>query len=159
MSLSFLLAAAVAGAWQVDTLRDPLGQPVYVASVTPDASRPYVQLKYSCGGIVGVELQFNLGEVKYSGVFSTGEPPQEDVHFTFPEGKYDTLARRAPLTEGIGAFEIKGSEAAFVAGLLKDSERVTVARHNVSVTFPLSGARLAIDEVMDACPFKYPELR
>jgi hypothetical protein len=152
---SLIFAAALAGSWQVETVRDPLGQPVYVASVAPDASRSYVQLKYSCGGIVGVELQFNLGEAKYAGMYSTGEPPFEDVHFTFPEGKYDTVAKRAPITEGIGAFEIKGSEAAFVAGLLKDSEQVTVRRGAVAFTFPLSGARFAIDEVMSACPFKY----
>jgi hypothetical protein len=153
---TLIFAAAIVGGWQVGTARDPLGQPVYVASVTPDSSRPYVQLKFSCGGIVGVELQFNLGEVKYAGAFSTGEPAFENVQFAFPEGKYDTVARRAPITEGIGAFEIKGSEAAFLAGLLKDSEQVTVRRGKVAFTFPLSGARFAIDEVMSSCPFKYP---
>lgn len=158
MSLSLILAATIASGWQVETLRDPLGQPVYVASVAPDAARPYVQLKYSCGGIVGVELQFNLGETRYAaGAFSTSDPPAEDVLFTFPEGKYETIAKRAPITEGIGAYEIKGSEAAFVAGLFKDSDSVAVQRESVSVTFPLAGARFAIDEVISACPFKYPD--
>jgi hypothetical protein len=152
---TLIFAAAIASGWQVETARDPLGQPVYVASVTPDSSRPYVQLKYSCGGIVGVELQFNLGEMQ--GTISNAEPDWEDVRFTFPEGTYDSVAKRAAITEGIGAFEIKGSEAAFLAGLLKDSEQVNVRRGKVAFTFPLSGARFAIDEVMSACPFKYPD--
>lgn len=154
---ALIFAAALGGSWQFDTVRDPLGQPVYVASVTPDGAPPYVQLKYSCGGIVGVELQFNLGETKYAGMFSTAEPAWENVHFTFPEGQYDTVAKRAPITEGIGAFEIKGSEANFIAGLLKDSDSVSIKRGKASFLFPLSGARFAIDEVMSACPFQYPE--
>jgi hypothetical protein len=152
--ISLLLAGAVA--WQFQTEFDPLGQPVYVAAVTPDPARPYVGVKYSCGGIVGVELQFNLGDARYAAsAFSTGDPPIETVRFTFPEGKYDTTAKRAPITEGIGTYEVKGSEAAFLASLLKDSDKVTIGRGPVSFTFPLDGARFAIEEVVTACPFKY----
>jgi hypothetical protein len=150
-----LLLAGALG-WQFATERDPLGQPVYVAAVTPDPARPFVAMKYSCGGIVGVELQFNLGDVRYAGAaFSTGDPPFETVRFTFPEGQYDTTAKRAPITEGIGTYEVKGSEAAFLAGLLKDSETVTIQRGQISFTFPLNGARFAIEEVVSVCPFKY----
>lgn len=156
MMLVFLLASA--GGWHFETLRDPLGQPVYVASVAPDAARPFVHLKYSCGGIVGVELQFNLGEMQYAEPdFSRAAPAFENVRFAFPEGNYDTTAKRAPITDGIATYEIKGSEAAFVASLLKDSDNVVVSRKNVSFSFPLSGARFAIDEVLSACPFKYRE--
>ncbi|MBL9099183.1 MAG: hypothetical protein JNK07_19805 [Alphaproteobacteria bacterium] len=144
--------------WQFQTASDPLGQPVYVASIAPDAARPFVHLKYSCGGIVGVELQFNLGEMQYAGAaFSRAAPEFEDVRFTFAEGKYDTAAKRAPITDGIATYEIKGSEAAFVAGLFKDSESVSVSRGSADFTFPLAGARFAIDEVMSACPFKYTD--
>lgn len=152
--IDLLLAAALG--WQFATERDPLGQPVYVAAVTPDPARPFVGVRYSCGGIVGVELQFNLGELRYAGAaFSTGDPPFETVRFTFPEGKYDTTAKRSPITEGIGTYEVKGSEAAFLAGLLKDSETVTIQRGQISFTFPLDGARFAIEEVVSVCPFKY----
>jgi hypothetical protein len=147
------LIFATAGVWQFDTVRDPLGHPVYVASVSGSPS--YVQLKYSCGGIVGVELQFNLGEMP--GAITNDEPKFEQVRFAFVEGQYDTVARRAPITEGLGTFEIKGSEANFVAGLLKDSDEVTVSRNDAAITFPLAGARLAIDQVTEACPFKYTE--
>jgi hypothetical protein len=155
--IDVVLAAALA-TWQFQTRHDPLGQPVYVASVAPDAARPYVQLSYSCGGIVGVVLQFNLGELRYAGMqLSPKEPEWEDVRFAFPEGDYDTAAKRAPITDGIATYEIKGSEAAFVAGLLKNSDSVAISREKVSFTFPLTGARFAIDEVMSACPFKYNE--
>jgi hypothetical protein len=155
--IDVLLAAALAS-WQFQTVHDPLGQPVYVASIAPDAARPHVALSYSCGGIVGVVLQFNLGELRYAGAqLSPKEPAWEDVRFAFPEGNYDTAAKRAPITDGIATYEIKGSEAAFVAGLFKDSDSVKVSRGKVSFTFPLAGARFAIDEVMNACPFKYTE--
>jgi hypothetical protein len=150
-----LLAALSASGWQFDTVRDPLGQPVYVASIAPDAARPFVHLTYACGGIVGVELQFNLGEMP--AVVSNDEPEFEHVRFGFAEGNYDTVARRAPITEGLGTFEIKGSEAHFVASLLKDSDGVQVSRNGAAVAFTLLGARIAIDEVMSACPFKYPD--
>jgi hypothetical protein len=148
-----ILVLTAALVWQFQTASDPLGQPVYVASVAPDAARPFVHLKFSCGGIVGVELQFNLGEMP--GAISNEDPEFEDVRFTFLEGKYDTAAKRAPITDGIATYEIKGSEAAFVAGLFKDSEAVAVSRGEAAFTFPLAGARFAIDEVMGACPFKY----
>lgn len=150
-----LVAAFSAAAWQFATEHDPLGQPVYVARVAPDAARPFVSLKYVCGGVAGVTLQFNLGTMAKD--FSTKEPGFEDVRFEFPEGKYDSAARRAPLTDGIDTFEIKGSEAAFIAGLMSDSDAVTVSRGGASFTFPLSGARFAIGEVKSACPFKYQD--
>lgn len=150
-----ILFFAAALLWQFQTLSDPLGQPVYVASIAPDAARPFVHLKYSCGGIVGVELQFNLGEMPAA--ITNDEPQFEHVRFGFAEGNYDTVARRAPITEGLGTFEIKGSEANFVAGLLKDSDGVQVARNDASISFSLLGARVAIDEVMSACPFKYTD--
>jgi hypothetical protein len=156
MMHALFLAAALG--WQFETAHDPLGQPVYVASVTPDEARPFVSLKYSCGGIVGVVLQFNLGDVKYGSMqFSTKEPEFENVRFAFAEGNYDTTAKRSPITDGLATYEIKGSEAAFVAGLLKDSDSVTITRGTVSFSFPLTGARSAIDEVVSACPFKYPD--
>jgi hypothetical protein len=151
---SLLLAAALA--WQFQTERDPLGQSVYVAGIVPDETR---SLRYLCGGVTGVVLQFNLGETEHgAGAFSPDEPKPEEVRFSFLEGDYDTLAQRAPITDGLGTYEIKGSEAAFVAGLFKDSEAVTVKRGDVSFQFTLDGARAAIDEAMNACPFKYPDL-
>lgn len=150
-----LVAALSAASWQFQTTADPLGQPVYVAEVAPDAERPFVSLKYACGGVTGVVLQFNLGTMASD--FSTKEPGFEDVRFTFAEGKYDSAAQRAPLTDGIDTFEIKGSEAAFIAGLFADSDAVTVSHAGASFAFPLTGARFAIGEVKNACPFKYTE--
>lgn len=152
------LIVAAFGAWAFATERDPMGQPVYVASVAPDAERPAVGLRFLCGGVTGVVLQFNLGEVEYEGSqFSTDEPEFEDVKFAFLEGTYDSTAKRAPIVDGLATYEIKGSEAAFVVGLMKDSERVTVSRGEASYSFSLSGARGAIDEVILACPFKYQD--
>lgn len=147
----FLLALV----WQFATEHDPLGQPVYVAEVVPDQVR---SLRFMCGGVTGVVLQFNLGEVEYAGsAYSAGDPAFEDVRFAFIEGNYDTSAKRAPITDGVGTYEIKGSDAAFIAGLLKDSESVEIRRGEASFRFPLDGARGAIDEALNACPFKYPE--
>ena len=150
--LRVLLLALV---WQFATEHDPLGQPVYVAEIAPDQVR---SVRFLCGGVTGVVLQFNLGEVEYGGqAFSTGEPELENVRFAFVEGNYDTTARRAPITDGVGTFEIKGSDAAFIAGLMKDSESVEISRGEAAFRFPLDGARGAIDEALSACPFKYPE--
>ena len=156
MIRTLIFTAAIAGTWQFETERDPLGNPVYVAQVTPDSARPDIALKFSCGGVVGVVLQFNLGDIEYSGSqFSTDEPAPEGFRFQFPEGPYDTLAKRAPIADGLSTYEIKGSEAAFIAGLMQDSDSVSIKRESVSFTFPLSGAQAAIAEVTDACPFKY----
>jgi hypothetical protein len=154
----FALVVAAVGVWAFAAERDPMGQTVYVASIAPDPERPFVGLKYLCGGVTGVVFQFNLGEVEYEGSqFSTDEPTSEDVKFVFLEGTYDSTAKRAPIVDGLATYEIKGSEAAFVVGLMKDSESVTVSRGEASFQFSLSGARGAIDEVTLACPFKYPE--
>ena len=153
-----LIVLALSAAWHMETERDPLGQSVYVAAVEPDDTRPEVGLKFSCGGVVGVVLQFNLGETEHTpDQFSTSEPSSENVHFEFPEGKYDSTAKRAPITDGLGTYEIKGSEAAFIAGLMKDSDQVSISRGGATYTFPLGGAALAIGEVVDACPFKYQQ--
>ncbi len=140
--------------WQFATEHDPLGQPVYVAQVAPDRVR---SVRFMCGGVTGVVLQFNLGETEHErGAYSAAEPPTEAVRFAFAEGNYDTTARRAPITEGIGTYEITGSEAVFVAGLMKDSESVEIRRGEASAQFPLAGARGAIDEARSACPYQYP---
>lgn len=153
---TLIFAAAIAGGWHFETARDPLGQPVYVAEIVPDAERPHVALRFQCGGMTGVVLQFNLGEVQYAGSqFSPREPEWEDVRFEFEEGPYKTTAKRAPITDGIGTYEIKGSEAAFVADLLKTVGSVSIKRQLVAFTFPLDGAATAIGEVVSACPFKY----
>jgi len=155
---SLLLALSIGGLWQFGAERDPLGQEVFVASIAPEAERPHVALRFLCGGVTGVVLQFNLGEVETEGPqFSTEEPAFDDVRFSFVEGNYNTTAKRAPIADGLGTFEIKGSEAAFVAGLLRDSDSVAVVRGGVSFTFPLAGANVAIGEVFSACPFKYSE--
>ena len=150
--LSFLFAAL---AWQSAVDRDPLGSPVYVAEVKPDAVH---EIRFLCGGITGVVLQFNLGEMEHgASAFSREVPKPEAVRFAFLEGGYDTTAVRAPITDGLGTYEIKGSEAAFVAGLMKDSDAVTVRRGEVSFRFSLAGARDAIGAAMGACPFKYDQ--
>ena len=154
----FIAAAAFSSAWQFETESDPLGQKVYVASVAPEAERPHVALRFLCGGVTGVVLQFNLGDVETDGPqYSTDEPGEESVRFSFIEGNYDTNAKRAPITDGLGTFEIKGSEAAFIAGLLRESDRVSVQRGDVSFSFPLDGANGAIGEVLSTCPYKYVE--
>ncbi len=150
--LSFLLALS----WQVATLSDPLGRPVYVAEVAPDSAR---SLRFLCGGITGVVLQFNLGRITPSDdAFSLNDPTPENVRFTFAEGNYDTTAVRAPITEGIGTYEIKGEEAIFVLSLMRDSEQVEVQHAGGAAAFPLTGARAAIDETRANCPYKYPDL-
>jgi hypothetical protein len=162
-----LMFAALAGSWQFATEQDPMGVPVYVASIAPDEARPEVALRFSCGGVVGVVLQFNLGDIKYEWQqFSTDEPPEEDVRFSFVEGRYDSAAKRAPIADGLGTYEIKGSEAAFLVGLIKDSEvgpvegswGVEVSRGEAAFMFPLAGARGAIDQALEACPYKYPDV-
>jgi len=155
-----LLIAAALGAqgWHFDTQRDPIGQPVYTAEVRPDPARQHVSIKFSCGGIIGVVLQFNLGEIKYAdSQFSTRDPEWEDVRFTFAEGKYDTTAKRSPITDGLGTYEIKGSDAFFIARQLKAGGSVTVSRRRLAFEFPLDGAGFAIGEAMASCPFQYPE--
>mgnify|MGYP000128366427 CR=1 FL=1 len=73
MSLALLGATLMAASgWQFDTRTDPIGQTVYVAELRPSAEQTAAQLRFSCGGIIGVELQFNLGQASYdNGAFST----------------------------------------------------------------------------------------
>jgi hypothetical protein len=80
------------------------------------------------------------------------------VRFAFAEGNYETTAVRAPITDGIGTYEIKGEEAIFVLSLMRDSEQVEVQHGDATAAFPLSGARAAIDETRAQCPYKYPGL-
>ncbi len=126
-----------------------MGQPVYTAEIPG--------LTFSCGGMVGVVLQFNLGDVNYGDKrYSPAEPEWEDVRFIFAEGPYDTTAKRAPITDGIGTYEIKGSDAAFIAGLFQSGGSVTIKHDDALADFSLDGAGLAIGRVLEACPFKYP---
>src|SRR6185503_6800905 len=70
MGISIIDAVIVAalggsgGAWHYETTHDPLGQTVHVAEITPDEARPFVAMRLMCGGISGVSLQVNLGEMQ-----------------------------------------------------------------------------------------------
>ncbi len=157
---AFLVAAAAVAAtsWQFDVRTDPLGQNVYIAEATVSEELPQAKLRFSCGGIVGVELQFNLGQSSYSGKdLSIDEPAWEDVTFLFPEGPYPTTTKQAPLTDGVGTFEIKGNDAMFIARLFRSGGEVSIEHNTQSARFLLDGAAGPINEVIDACPFKYAD--
>ena len=157
MSLALLGLLAASG-WQFETRTDPIGQTVYVAELVAPADQAGTQLRFSCGGIIGVELQFNLGQTGYaSGAFSTDDPPWEDVKFTFAEGEYPTTAKRAPLTDGVGTYEIKGGDAMFIAKLIKAGGEVTISHDGHSARFMLEGAADPVTQVIEQCPFKYPD--
>lgn len=158
MSHILLAVALSASGWQFQTHTDPIGQSVYIAQTVPVAGEPRQVLRFSCGGIVGVELQFNLGQAPFeSKDFSTDDPQWEDVQFVFAEGAYPTTAKRAPLTDGIGTYEIKGGDAMFIAKLLKSGGEVTIDHAEESLRFALDGASDPISQVIDQCPFKYPD--
>jgi len=127
---------------------DPLGQTVHVAEIVPDPARPFVALRLFCGGIAGVSLQINLGQMQ-------APPNGGEMSFSVDNGPpYSTPASLAPITDGVGTFEIKGSEAGNIAHLLMHGEAVTVRQGASSMTFALRGAAAAIGEVTASCPFK-----
>ena len=147
-----LMIVALAGgggaAWRYTSAHDPLGQTVHIAEIVPDAARPYVALRLFCGGIAGVSLQVNLGQMQVAA--NGGE-----LVFSVDNGAaYTTPATLAPITDGVGTFEIKGSEAGSVAQLLLHGAAVSVREGEASVTFVLSGAAAAIGEVIARCPYK-----
>jgi len=144
--------AASGGAWHYETQADPLGQTVHVAEIAPDEARPFVALRLMCGGIQGVVLQVNLGQMQFA---SMTAPPASGLSFNVGSAPaYSTAAAVAPITDGVGTYEIKGSEAGNVAHLMMQGESVTVHQGSASFTFPLSGASTAIGEVIANCPFK-----
>ncbi|MEQ1756592.1 MAG: hypothetical protein ABL973_20925 [Micropepsaceae bacterium] len=157
MGFALLIAAALAATgWQFQTQADPLGHPIYVAASLPDPEKPQAFLRFSCGGIIGVELQYNLGKPAFEGSdFSTGEPQWEDVSFTFPEGPYPTTSKRAPITDGVGTFEIKGGDAMFIVKLFRSGGSVTIKQGPQESAFSLEAAAGPINAVIDQCPFKY----
>ena len=159
MSLALLTTAALAASgWYFQSAADPLGHAIYVAEMARYADLPQAQLKFSCGGIIGVELQFNLGQTRFdSADYSTDDPAWEDVRFVFAEGDYPATAKRAPLTEGVGTYEIKGGDAMFIAKLLKAGGEVTVEHSGQSLRFGLEGAAVPITQVIEQCPFWYPD--
>src|SRR5438132_5062328 len=105
-----MIAAAIAGSgtWHYGTAHDPLGQTVHVAEIVPDSARPYIALRLMCGGIAGVAIQVNLGQMQYA---ATASAPASDINFDV-EGApaYATAASLAPITDGVGTYEIKGRE-------------------------------------------------
>ena len=121
MKLLLMTAALLAAApWRFDVQTDPLGQSVYVAEVAGSEDLPQAFLRFSCGGMPGVLLQFNLGQAAHEDSdFRADDPAWEDVTFLFPEGEYPTATKRAAIADGIGTFEIKGSEAMFIARQFK----------------------------------------
>ena len=152
---TWVLVAALGasgGGWHYETVPDPLGQTVHVAEVAPDTGRPFVAMRLMCGGIQGVVLQVNLGQMQYA---SMTAQPSSGLSFNVGSAPaYSTAAAVAPITDGVGTYEIKGSEAGNVAHLLMQGESVTVHQGSASFTFPLSGASMAIGEVIANCPFK-----
>lgn len=160
--MKFLLmtaAALAAGApWRFDVQTDPLGQSVYVAEAAGSEDLPQAFLRFSCGGMPGVLLQFNLGQAAHDGSdFAAGDPAWEDVTFLFPEGAYPTATKRAAVADGIGTFEIKGSEAMFIARQLRSGGEVTLQQGALSTRFRLDDAAGPISEVIASCPFKYED--
>jgi hypothetical protein len=159
--MNFLLLAAAtiaATMWRFEIQTDPLGQSVYVAEAAGSDALPQAVLRFSCGGLPGVLLQFNLGQARFEGEdFSIADPAWEDVTFTFPEGAYPTTTKRAALADGVGTFEIKGGDAMFIARQLKAGGEVTITHAQQSARFLLDGAAGPIAEAIDACPFKYAD--
>ena len=101
-------------------------------------------------------MQYNLGQPSFSERdFSTEEPEWEDVSFEFPEGSYPTTAKKAPLTDGVGTFEIKGSDAMFIATLFRSGGSVGITHGIEHAHFSLDGASDPITQVIESCPFKY----
>lgn len=154
MQAIILAAAAFAsgGGWHYDTTHDPLGQTVHVAEVAPDQARPFVAMRLMCGGMTGVVLQVNLGQMQYASM--TGAGARSLAFNVGSAPAYSAEAAVAPVVDGVGTYEIKGSEAGNIAHMLMQGESVTVHQGDASFTFPLSGASLAIGEVISNCPFK-----
>lgn len=166
--LHFALAASIfvadvpTGVWTYATERDPLGQAVHVAEIKPDESRPFVAMRLMCGGIVGVSLQVNLGEMQSAAVTSAPAGLSFEVGFGpmyANAAAYSATAAKAPITDGLGTYELKGSEAGNVAHLLMQGnslsgDTVLVKTGAAHYIFPLSGAPTAIGEVIANCPFK-----
>lgn len=151
-------AALAAATWRFDVQTDPLGQNVYVAESAGSAELPLAFLRFSCGGMPGVLLQFNLGQAAQdSSDFGTDDPSWEDVTFVFPEGAYPTATKRAAIADGIGTFEIKGSEAMFIVRQLKAGGELTLQQGVLSTRFTLDDAAGPISEVIASCPFKYED--
>ena len=149
-----MLAAALGGTagWHYATTHDPLVQTVHVAEIAPDRARPYVALRLMCGGISGVVLQVNLGQMQYA---SMSAAPASGLSFDVGDAPgYSTAAALAPITDGVGTYEIKGSEAGNVAHLLMRGDAVIVRQGSAAQSFPLDGAAAAIGEVIANCPFK-----
>ena len=148
-----MIAAALAGtsAWHYETTRDPLGQTVHVAEIVPDGARPYIALRLICGGMSGVVVQVNLGQMQFASM--TGAP--SGINFDVQDAPpYATSAALAPITDGVGTYEIKGSEAGNVAHLLMRGETVTVHQGAARQAFSLNGAATAIGEVIGNCAYK-----
>src|SRR6185503_6498164 len=113
--LHYVLAAYVAtgdvstAAWKYESQTDPLGQTVHVAQIAPEEARPFVAMRLMCGGISGVMLQVNLGEMQSALMTS----PVVGLSFSFNSDVADCSAAAsiAPVVDGVGTYEIKGSEA------------------------------------------------
>jgi hypothetical protein len=153
VSACTVFVAFAAGQWRYETARDALGQTVHVASIAPDAARPYIALRFLCGGIGGVVFQFNTGDMQLAGLAS--EPIFEGVRFEFADLSHQATATRAAIADGIGTFEIKGSEAFRLASLMQRGGSVLVSRGRFRLAFPLDGAIDAIGRVLEACPYKF----
>jgi hypothetical protein len=151
-TLIAVAALQAAGGWHYETTLDPLGQTVHVAAVAPEAGRPYVGMRLMCGGLPGIVLQVNLGDMRYASM--VGAPARSLTFETANAPAHEAAAARAPIADGVGTYEIKGSEARNVAHLLTRGNQVTVRQGSQSATFPLTGAALAIGEVIANCPFK-----
>src|SRR5690242_18181902 len=130
MGTSIILAVVVAalgasgGSWHYQTTSDPLGQTVHVAEIAPDEARPFVAMRLMCGGISGVSLQVNLGQMQYA---STMSAAPRGLSFNVGDAPaYSAAASMAPITDGVGTYEIKGSEAGNLAHLLMNGDSVTV---------------------------------
>jgi hypothetical protein len=95
MNVLLLAAATIAATmWRFEIQTDPLGQSVYVAEAAGSDALPQAVLRFSCGGLPGVLLQFNLGQARFEGEdFSIADPAWEEVTFTFPEGAYHQACR------------------------------------------------------------------
>jgi hypothetical protein len=159
MSVLLMTAAALAAAtWRFDVQTDPLGQSVYVAEATGSQELPQALIRFSCGGMPGVLLQFNLGQAGFEEQdFGNDDPAWEEVTFAFPAATYPAPAKRAALADGVGTFEIKGTDAIAIVRQLTGGGEMTVTHNLQSARFVLDGAAGPISEVIASCPFKYPD--
>jgi hypothetical protein len=152
-----ITSLAAAQAWTFRTQNNLLRQPEAIAELQEAPGR---YLRFSCSVLSGPVFDIALGArsfEEFAQYSASGEANAGQVALTVQLSQgtaFSVSAARDTAQVTSHAYTVGGAEAVTIAKAAIAAELISIASSEARADFALAGAKPAINQVLDACPFK-----